>query len=101
MVKRKKTKPAKKAIRKVPEGWMRSEQRDPMKKNKTRTQKGGTIIKNEEDKERQSMKEMKKNNTIIKCDADAVIASAQYEYLELVTEVIEGWRWHAQERSSM
>lgn len=47
--------------------------------------------------------EMKKNNTIIKCDADAdaVIASAQYEYLELVTEVIEGWRWHAQERSSM
>lgn len=26
---------------------------------------------------------------------DAVIASAKYEYLELVTEVI-GWRWHAQ-----
>lgn len=80
---------------------MRSEQRNRTKKNKTRAQEEGTIIRKEEDKERQSMKEMKKNNTIIKCDADAVIASAQYEYLELVTEVIEGWRWHAQERSSM
>lgn len=44
--------------------------------------------------------EMEKSYTPSSSDADAVIASAKYEYLELVTEVI-GWRRHAQERSSM
>lgn len=34
---------------------MRQEQRDPVKKNKTKTQEGGIIIKKEDDKERQSM----------------------------------------------
>lgn len=46
----------KKVTKKVPKGKMREEQRDLMKRNKTRTQKGGNIIKAEEDKERQSMK---------------------------------------------